>query len=100
MSTIWKFPANQKHCSVKNCSKTFSTRIAAIVHYKKLHAHKSILCNECKYPLIIRNLGDLKYHYKRVHPGRMVTFHQNILLKVSKLDMYGHLVILIRFNSN
>lgn len=90
VSTIWKFPANRKHCPVRNCSKIFSTRTAAIVHYKKVHAHKSILCNECKHPFIIRNFGEFTYHYKRKHPRKKVPFKKNTLLKVSKLNMYGH----------
>lgn len=65
----WRFPRIIKKCPVRNCKKIFMKRSDAIVHFKRKHAKTSTLCPICEVPLQIRRFGDIKYHYKRVHPN-------------------------------
>lgn len=67
--TLWKFPKSISHCPVKNCVSFFESRSDAIAHYKTKHATKSILCSDCKKPLLIRDMSDLNWHYYRQHPN-------------------------------
>lgn len=68
MKTQWKFPDNLERCPMTGCWKTYSNRLKIILHYKKRHAEKSILCYICNAPMCVPNDKDFENHYRRLHP--------------------------------
>lgn len=78
--TKWKFPADITRCPVSNCLRNFENRDALILHYKKRHARKSILCYACNAPMSVYNDKDFEDHYRRLHPDleMPIGFNQKI----------------------
>lgn len=66
-SKRWRFP-QQTHCPFQTCDASFSTRIAALVHFRSEHANGSTFCDLCGTPILARHPDDLKRHNRQNHP--------------------------------
>lgn len=72
--THWRFPPDQTSCPVRHCEIEFVSRSHAIIHYKRQHAKKAILCEQCQKPVAACSAYTLVVHYQRTHPFKKLPY--------------------------
>lgn len=72
--TEWTFPSDQSNCPVRNCGKAFDSRSDAIIHYKRTHSQKAILCELCNKPISVGACNTFIIHWQRAHPFKKMPY--------------------------
>lgn len=67
-TTYWMFP-DINCCPVQSCRIQFGVRYDAMIHYKKKHADRAILCPICEKPISALRPYEFIRHYNSMHPN-------------------------------
>lgn len=52
----------------------FVSRSHTIIHYKRQHAKKAILCDLCNKPIAAHSANTFILHYQRLHPFKRLPY--------------------------
>lgn len=74
----WRFPHGLKRCPVRGCAEEYTTRPNAIAHYKSEHAKKSIYCNLCDRPYVMKHAHHFIQHFRSKHINAAMPYHFKI----------------------
>lgn len=74
IETEWTFPADQISCPNRHCLKEFNSRSDAIIHFKREHSKKAIMCDMCNKPISGGSVSTFVAHYRHAHPFKQLPF--------------------------